>query len=122
MAQFCRLVDELGDRADFLVVYIEEAHAEGENSFENNAFGLHQHKSLNDRIASAHVMIEALDGQMKCPVVVDDMDNNAMYAYGARPERMYILKEQTVIYQGNRGPIFNNFDEFEQALRSCLQE
>ncbi|KAF4099964.1 hypothetical protein G5714_020090 [Onychostoma macrolepis] len=37
-------------------------------------------------------------------VVVDTMENSSNSAYGAYFERLYILKDERVVYQGGRGP------------------
>ncbi|KAF0023268.1 hypothetical protein F2P81_023898 [Scophthalmus maximus] len=37
-------------------------------------------------------------------VVVDDMDNSSNAAYGAYFERLYIVRDERVVYQGGRGP------------------
>ncbi|KAK2883771.1 hypothetical protein Q8A67_017408 [Cirrhinus molitorella] len=37
-------------------------------------------------------------------VVVDTMENSSNSAYGAYFERLYILKDEKVVYQGGRGP------------------
>lgn len=39
-----------------------------------------------------------------CPVVVDGMENSSNAAYGAYFDRLYILQEGKVVYQGGRGP------------------
>ena len=116
MVRFCEIADEFADRADFLVVYIEEAHAQGEFDFSSNRYNFSQHKGLDDRIAAAEQMIEEMQGKMHFPTVVDNMYNGAMYAYGARPERIYIILDGVIMYQGKRGPYYNDMREFNSRL------
>ena len=125
MTKFSAIAEKFSDRADFLVVYIEEAHAKGEFDFAEFDFeykDMVQHANIQDRIDAAEFMIEQMEGKLKCPVVVDDSDNNAMYAYGARPERFYVIQDGVVIYQGNRGPFFYDVDAVESFLRDRLMK
>jgi hypothetical protein len=122
MAEYCRIADKFAGKADFLVVYIEEAHAVGEFDFSQNFYQLDQHGSLSDRIVAAEQMIEALDGKIKCPVVVDSMDSEAMHAYGARPERMYVILDGKIAYQGARGPFNNDMAAFHRCLEELCKD
>jgi type I thyroxine 5'-deiodinase len=116
MARYFRTAEELSTKADFLVIYIEEAHASGEFDFGTNPLQFSQHDSLSERIDAAKQMVETLGGKAPCPVLVDNMHNDAMYDYGARPERLYILLNGKVVYQARRGPLTNDPDEFYQRL------
>jgi type I thyroxine 5'-deiodinase len=122
MAEYCRIANEFEEKADFLVVYIEEAHAAGEFDFSENFYQIGKHGSLSsDRMAAAEQMIADLDGKIKCPVLVDAMNNEAMNAYGARPERMYIILDGKIAYQGARGPMYNDMAEFKQHLEELCK-
>ncbi|ELT92505.1 hypothetical protein CAPTEDRAFT_211350 [Capitella teleta] len=122
MKRFCRVAEELTEQADFLAVYIEEAHPDDGFSFSyKSGFEVMQAKVLKERVASAKVAAENLEGKLKFPVVVDSMQNDAMYAYGARPERLYIVRDGRVVYQSNRGPYYMHFEEFESELRAMVK-
>ena len=48
------------------------------------------------------------------------MDNSIDEAYGAAPERLYVVGvDGKVAYHGGAGPHFFNLDEWEQAIRAC---
>lgn len=51
------------------------------------------------------------------PLRVDLIDNSAMTAYAAWPERLYIIDEAGgIAYKGGNGPIFFEPDEVEEWL------
>lgn len=98
--------------ADFIVVYIAEAHATDEWSFNNN-IDLKQHMSLEDRLAAAEVLAKE---DPLCPIVVDDLTNTAAAKYGALPERLYVLQNGNVIYKGGMGPFGYDPQEVRRVL------
>ena len=71
------------------------------------------HGSLDDRIAAARQLLEA---QPACPVVVDDMKDEANYAYGGMYERLYVVLDSRIVYAGERGPGGYKIDELEDWL------
>ena len=50
------------------------------------------------------------------PVYADNMDNEASKAFGAMPERLFILLNNEVVYAGGMGPFFYNLDEVKDWL------
>ncbi|KFQ66360.1 hypothetical protein N334_05231, partial [Pelecanus crispus] len=68
-----------------------------------------------DRLRAAQLMRE---GAPDCPLAVDTMDNASSAAYGAYFERLYIIQEEKVMYQGGRGPEGYKISE----LRSWLDQ
>lgn len=100
--------------ADFLVVYIAEAHSTDGWAFTNN-FDINQHRSQEDRLSAAKILIQK---EPLCPVVVDDMSNVAAIKYGAMPERLYVLQAGKVVYKGKVGPWGYN----PQEVRSFLEK
>ncbi|XP_010179385.1 PREDICTED: uncharacterized protein LOC104538035, partial [Mesitornis unicolor] len=65
------------------------------------AYNIPKHQCLQDRLRAAQLMRE---GAPDCPLAVDTMDNASSAAYGAYFERLYIIQEEKVMYQGGRGP------------------
>uniref|UniRef100_A0A3Q2DQ02 Iodothyronine deiodinase n=1 Tax=Cyprinodon variegatus TaxID=28743 RepID=A0A3Q2DQ02_CYPVA len=111
--EFKQLVRDFGDVADFLVVYISEAHSTGW-SFRNNV-DISQHRSLEDRLSAAQILVQ---NDPLCPVVVDDMSDVSAIKYAALPERLYVLQAGKVLYKGGMGPWGYN----PQEVRSVLQK
>ena len=90
---FNKVVSEFDYCADFITVYITEAHPLEEWTLKNNAYKLKQHTKLEDRIAAAEML---RDAGIACPVVIDTMDNESVYDYASFPEALYIIEDGIV--------------------------
>ena len=105
--------------ADFLVVYLEEAHP-AERCHFTNSFEVRTHETLLERLDAARNLEAAAGVSLPCPVFVDTMENAANVAYAAIPERLYIIKEGKVAFVGGDGPMNYSIPEMEKALRSMI--
>jgi peroxiredoxin len=101
-----KLYEEYRDRADFLQVYIREAHPQDEwqmpsNRKDNVVYT--QPQTRAQRITIASDFIQRL--HVSLPVAIDDMDNRANLLYAAWPERINIINEDgRIVYRGALGP------------------
>ena len=113
-----------GEKVDFLVVYITEAHALDGSSPKGGADGspiVEEPTTLEERRAVAQRCDIAL-GLAPMKVLLDDMDNTAGSAYAGHPDRLYLVgKGGRISYAGDRGPRGFNPDELEDAIRSELK-
>uniref|UniRef100_A0A8B9B7J7 Iodothyronine deiodinase n=1 Tax=Anser brachyrhynchus TaxID=132585 RepID=A0A8B9B7J7_9AVES len=100
--------------ADFLIIYIEEAHAADGWAFKNNIV-IKNHRSLEDRKIAAQFLQK---NNPLCPVVLDTMENLSSSKYAALPERLYLLQEGKVIYKGGVGP----WNYHPQEIRTILEK
>lgn len=108
MARFNEIVADFTNMADFLIVYIEEAHPTDGWFFRNNV-DIQKHNSLEDRVAAAKRL-----GELKpcdCDIVADNMEDGANKQYGGLYERLYIVLNRVVLYEGMPGPIGYNVEE-----------
>ena len=110
--QFRSLIGRFGNVADFIVVYIEEAHPSNGWKFGDN-FDISDHRFIYDRLAAAKVMQELVP---ECDVVVDTMKNTANLYYGAYYERLYVVLDNVIVYAGERGPQGYRMGELETWL------
>jgi len=117
-----RIYDEFKDRANFLTIYISEAHPEDEWQMDSNRdekLVFKQPKTFDERKALAKVLVERLHYRM--PVAVDSLDNAAEKAFAAWPERIYILDAGgRVLYKGDPGPFGFLPEDAERALRKAV--
>lgn len=81
--------------ADFVVVYLMEAHAKDQWPLGNHV-EIEQHKSLEDRIAAAEAFIKRFD--CKVPVLVDTMSNQFNDLFAAWPERFFVIHDMKMSY------------------------
>lgn len=113
---------DLGDRADFYVVYIAEAHAsDGWQLASNVADGvvLRQPLTFDEREATAMRCAAALD--LSIPTLIDGMDDAALDAFAAWPERIFIAgADGRLRYCGGPGPFEFKPDEARAALEALL--
>jgi len=110
------------DRAEFLLVYIREAHPEdGWKTPQNERLGIRvlQPKTLQQRVEVAHTCTTKLD--IKFPMVIDGMDNNTEQAYAAWPDRLYIVgKDGKIVYKSGPGPAGFKAAELAAALEKLF--
>jgi len=97
---FCEVARSFADVADFLMLYIEEAHPSDGWAFDGNV-GIKDHENLEQRLAAASILTLQ---NPPFPIVVDSMKNEANHKYGGMYERLYILKDDQIKFQGRRGP------------------
>uniref|UniRef100_G1QTE3 Iodothyronine deiodinase n=1 Tax=Nomascus leucogenys TaxID=61853 RepID=G1QTE3_NOMLE len=107
-----RLIEDFSSIADFLVIYIEEAHASDGWAFKNN-MDIRNHQNLQDRLQAAHLLLAR---SPQCPVVVDTMQNQSSQLYAALPERLYVIQEGRILYKGKSGPWNYNPEEVRAVL------
>ena len=112
--------ERFGDRADFLTIYIKEAHPEDEwqmDSNESEDVCYAQPKTLPDRVTIAKDFVARFDFDL--PLVVDPIDNPAELAYAGWPERLYVIDESgVVVYKGGVGPMGYKPAELETWLEA----
>jgi len=95
---------ENADVADFVIVYIEEAHPADGWAYSEN-YDIKEHRTINDRLAAAaKLVVSQLPANVT--VVADTMSDELSLnrAYGGLYERLYVIHQGTVVYQGQRGP------------------
>ena len=85
-------------------------------------FKIATHEQFEQRIEAA----QSLKNKFKplnitCPLLVDFMDDKANKAYGALPERLYILLNGKIVYMGGQGPMDYKINEVEDWLRNHKQ-
>ena len=111
------------DHVAFFVVYVQEAHPmDGWQTASNVAAGIlfRQHQSYEEREAVATTC--SLDLHLSMPVLAEEMDNAIDEAYGAAPERLYLIAvDGRVAYHGGAGPHFFDLDAWEQAIAASVR-
>lgn len=114
-----KLYGQFQDQVEFFVVYVQEAHpTDGWQTDSNVAEGvlLRQHQSFDEREEAARTC--SIDLHISIPTLVEEMDNTIDEAYGAAPERLYLIgKDNTVYYHGGAGPHLFDLDELDEAIQ-----
>ena len=110
------------DRVDFLVVYIREAHPEEGWVIQMNRdqdIAIHDPTADEERNEVAATCAVRL--QIRMPVVVDKLDDEIARAYGALPDRLYLIgKGGHVAFRGEPGPFGFQPETLESAIEKEL--
>ena len=115
---------QYGDRAQFLMVYIREAHPESTILFptgsgESILKKFTQTNSLDARVANAKSCTALLD--VPFPMLIDAEDNGTLADYGGWPNRLVVVgKDGCIAWDSGQGPKGFQPNKLEQWLRSNL--
>jgi hypothetical protein len=109
--------NKLSKVADLVTIYIEEAHPRDGWFLPNANTGevtFRQPTSTAERLNVAAMFVKAT--HFNLPLYVDTYDNEANYLYDAWPERLYVIQDGVVVYQGGNGPFGYRLDEVKAWL------
>ena len=117
---FGALCGEYQDLADFITVYIAEAHPYDSGDLaESYEWKISTHSKFEDRIAAAKQLQTKFQAmKINSPMYVDFMEDQANAAYGALPERMYIILNGKIEYMGGIGPFGYKIHEVDEWLEN----
>ena len=108
----------------FVVVYIREAHPEEGwvvTPNRNDHIIVNDPTTTKERVEVAATC--ALRLEIRMPVVVDDVDDEIARAYGALPDRLYLIgTDGNVAFQGEPGPWGFAPDALEEAIRATAAD
>lgn len=112
------------ERADFLMIYVREAHPEDGwkmVSNERQGVAVAQPKLYEERVSVCQQFCKKLQPRMT--VVVDELDDRVGGTYSGMPARLYVLdRHGRIAYKGGRGPFGFKPWEMEQALiMACME-
>ena len=114
-----RLYSQYKDRMEFFVVYVQEAHPTDGWQVDSNVqeeVYYRQHQSYDEREEVAQSCTIGL--HISIPTVVEEMGNAIDEAYGAAPERLYLIgKDGRVVYHGGTGPHLFDLEELDEAIQ-----
>jgi type I thyroxine 5'-deiodinase len=110
------------DRAEFFVVYIQEAHPVDAWQLDANVKDdvlVATTKTDEERHDVAGVCLTKLG--IELPAVVDEPDNRVERAYTGWPDRLYVIdKDGRVAHKSAAGPFGFKPDDVEAALKRLL--
>lgn len=122
MAEIEKLREEYGRLAEFVIVYIKEAHPENEWQMDSNRDGqvvYEQPKTFEERLGLAKTFVDRME--VKTPALVDDIRNTGLACYAAWPERIYVIDtDGRIAYKGGVGPFYFKPEELAEFLRTKL--
>ena len=123
MGSLHEMAERHRDRVDFAVVYIREAHPEeGWVITMNRDQDILVNDPTTDPERNEVAMTCAIRLQIRMPVVVDRVDDEIARAYGALPDRLYLIgRGGQVAFQGEPGPFGFKPEALEKAIEKELR-
>ncbi len=107
--------------ARFLTVYLEEAHAKDEwylpdspDAQEGGRTCVLNHRTIEDRIVAAKAFTANYSYQSE--VVCDSFEEQMSERFDAWPEKLYIILDGVVVYEGGNGPFDYKLCEVQDWL------
>ncbi|XP_045610646.1 type I iodothyronine deiodinase [Procambarus clarkii] len=113
LERFRKIMDDFSGMADFVVVYVAEAHPTDGWAIQGG-LNIATHKTLEERTAAAQHMLTM--EPLECPVLVDLLTEETSRAYAPVPERLYIVQDGVIVYKGGPGPFEYKLREVEAWL------
>ena len=100
------------------MIYIKEAHPVDLNDKLRIIPQVKQQTELQERIRAAEMMMESSPSKLKenCPMLVDLMSNEAGKVYACQPNRVYVIQNGKVVYDGGIGPYGYDLEKLEKWL------
>ena len=116
------LAERPAGKVQFLVVYICEAHpTDGWQVTMNIDEDVLIADPTNDNERAEAATSCALRLEITMPVVIDPIDDRLASAYGALPDRLYLVgTDGRIAYQGDPGPWGFDPDQLDQAIIQLL--
>ena len=109
-------------RADFLAVYIREAHPQDEWQMKKNVdenICYPQPTTLTQRVAIANDFSQRF--HFPLPLAIDPMNDAADHLYAGWPERLYVVDESgKIVYRGGIGPLQLSSGRSARMARKAL--
>jgi len=97
------IADKYAKDVQVLSIYVRETHPSDGWEFPGNSVCYLRPTTLEERanIANDFIVREKASG---IDLWLDQMDNSAALLYKAEPERLYIIREEKIVYVGGPGP------------------
>ncbi len=122
MTEFKKVAADFADLADFVTVYIKEPHPSDGFDFSGNRYKIKQHVSLQDRVQAANMLLNDEAASPPGVMYIDKLDNQAAKLYGVFAERLYIVLDGVIVYQGILTPFGYHVCEVREWLEKFQEK
>ena len=103
---------------DFILIYVEEAHATDLWKIDGNRYQVQTHRTIEDRKNAAKLLKDA----WKHTILVDNLNNEAAKMFGALPQRLCLIENGVVEYLGPRIPMNFDINDIDRLLEKFQQK
>lgn len=108
------MADRYLDYIQFIHIYIDEAHPK-DGWYIGDENVIYNHKSIEERCDASKYISEKMNH-----VYVDSMDNKLKKFFGVQYERLYIIQNNKIIFQGGQGPMNYSLTDVEEFLLNTV--
>lgn len=108
---------------DFVIIYIREAHASDGWKFPGEKYSfIKNHRSIKDRLDAIKTLVDMsnVKKESKISIYSDTMDDHTNHLFRAWPERLYVLYDGKILYQGSKGPQGYSMPTLEYFLKKNI--
>ncbi|CAF3960742.1 unnamed protein product [Rotaria sp. Silwood2] len=108
---------------DFIIIYIREAHASDAWKFDGNEYSfIRNHRNINERLDAIKIMVEManITKDKNIHIYSDTMDDRTNHLFRAWPERLYVLYDEKILYQGQKGPSGYSIPSLDYFLKKNI--
>ncbi|CAF3950022.1 unnamed protein product [Rotaria sp. Silwood1] len=89
------------------MIYIDAAQSSDGWKLPNTQYSfIKTHQNIKDRLDAIKILMEMsnINQESQISLYSDAFDNHTNYLFGAWPERLYVLHNDKILYQGQNGP------------------
>lgn len=108
------MADRYLNYIEFIHIYIDEAHPK-DGWYIGDTKVIYNHKTLEKRCEASKYISESVNN-----VYADTMDNKLKQFFGVQYERLYIIQNNKIIFQGGQGPMNYSLDDVEEFLLNTV--
>lgn len=112
------IVEKYKDAFTYIVLYINEAHPSNGWYIGDNLYKIHNHTTIIDRQQAARYLDDDLHPSVH--VLLDNLNNQGQKMFGCKYERLYVLQDGVVLYQGGNGPFGYDIQDLDKFLNKLI--
>lgn len=114
------IVEKYKDAFQYVVLYINEAHPTNGWYIGDDLYKIPNHTSISDRQHAAKYLDDDLHPCVH--VYLDNLQNEGQKLFGCKYERLYVVHNGQVIYQGGNGPFGYDLTDLENFLDTFVMK
>ena len=99
---------------EFIHIYIDEAHPK-DGWYIGDEKCIYNHKTIEERRDAAAYIAEKVNN-----VYLDTMENKLKTFFGVQYERLYIIQNGIIVFQGGQGPMNYSLDKIDEFLSNTV--
>lgn len=112
------IVEKYKEAFTYIVLYINEAHPSNGWYIGDELYKIQNHITIFDRQQAAKYLDDDLHPSVH--VLLDNLENRGQKMFGTKYERLYVIHNGMVLYQGCNGPFGYDLNDLDVFLGKML--